>query len=131
MIVTRTCAVCGESFEGNPNGKYCPPCYVVHRKRYDREYSVRRRLDPAYLVRERALARKRNYGLSPQEFEDMVAAQDGRCGICGLAPPDTLCVDHDHDTGRVRGLLCRKCNKALGGFGDNIDVIRKAVAWLA
>ena len=62
------------------------------------------------------------------------------CAICGkqLVVPgqgeyngnDTAVVDHNHETGVVRGILCRKCNKALGGFGDDISIIKKAFNYL-
>lgn len=58
---------------------------------------------------------QRTYGLAPGEYAEMLAAQDGRCAIC-LKVPRTrrLAVDHDHQTGKPRALLCYLCNKALG-----------------
>lgn len=69
------------------------------------------------------------YGLSIQEYEQMVADQDGRCLIC-RSQPDRLVVDHDHQTGRVRGLLCSPCNLALGCLRDNADAARAAAQYL-
>jgi hypothetical protein len=59
-------------------------------------------------------------------------AQDGVCVICGSPPPDesSLHVDHDHRTGRIRGLLCFTCNNALGDFGDDLDRLARAVTYL-
>lgn len=56
--------------------------------------------------------RLKRYNLSVTEFEEMTAAQDGRCAICRRE--SKLCVDHDHATGAVRGLLCNRCNRFLG-----------------
>ena len=56
----------------------------------------------------------------------MYAAQDGRCALCWLEPTTRLHVDHDHKTGRVRGLLCYRCNKGLGVFRDNVEALSRA-----
>ncbi len=76
---------------------------------------------------------KHNYGLTLEEYQDMVEAQEGRCAICGTdnpTPHDRLYVDHDHVTGKVRGLLCQKCNLALGLFKDSRDVLGSAILYL-
>lgn len=53
------------------------------------------------------------YGLTEEQYENMVAYFDGRCYICGIVPKGRLQVDHDHKTGEIRGLLCWLCNKWL------------------
>ena len=58
---------------------------------------------------------KRRYGLTTEQVEAMRATQDGACAICE-AKPERLSIDHCHETGRVRGLLCAPCNRALGFF---------------
>jgi hypothetical protein len=69
---------------------------------------------------------RHKYGLSIEDYEAMYERQGGKCALCGH--PDRLCVDHDHQTGRVRGLLCYLCNTALGRLvGDDpvrLDAIR-------
>jgi hypothetical protein len=73
--------------------------------------------------------RRRAYGLSPEEVQVMEKRQESRCALCGLqATP--LHVDHDHETGLVRELLCRGCNHGLGNFLDNTDLLRKAIDYL-
>ena len=75
---------------------------------------------------------KRKYGLTLEQYDAMLAAQDGVCAICGEPRPEdrTLHVDHDHDTGEIRGLLCFKCNNALGDFNDDHDLFQRAAAYL-
>lgn len=75
---------------------------------------------------------KRLYGLTPDEFDGMVARQQGLCAIC-LKPPGKqgLCIDHDHTTRKVRGLLCTRCNTALGSFGDDRAVLNRAQVYLS
>ncbi|MFD8026375.1 endonuclease VII domain-containing protein [Streptomyces lavendulae] len=71
---------------------------------------------------------KRSYGITEAERDEMIAAQGGVCVICRNAPAEH--VDHDHQTGKVRGVLCFSCNAALGQFKDRPDVIRRAAAYV-
>lgn len=70
----------------------------------------------------------RTYGITPDDYAEMLARQGGVCAICRQPEtrasrrsrrPGRLSVDHDHQTGRVRGLLCHKCNMLIGNFGDS------------
>jgi hypothetical protein len=63
----------------------------------------------------------------------MLEAQNGSCAICHRSPRKRcLVVDHDHATGRVRGLLCTNCNhRGLGAFGDSHEVVQRAADYLA
>lgn len=76
---------------------------------------------------------KRTFGLTLDEYDAMLARQEGRCAICRRFPADGtfLHVDHDHATGDVRGLLCVRCNNALGLFRDRSDVLLSAIEYLA
>jgi hypothetical protein len=69
------------------------------------------------------------YGISLQQFVAMLELQGGCCAICGHVQK-RLSVDHDHNTGRVRGLLCGSCNNGLGRFKDNATALRKAAEYL-
>ena len=73
---------------------------------------------------------KRNYGMEVEEYLEKVNEQQGACAICKKYSP-TLCVDHDHDTLKNRGLLCHKCNVGLGHFNDNIQLLADAISYLA
>lgn len=76
---------------------------------------------------------KRNYGISIDRYNEMLANQGGCCAICAKAEANeirgkvvSLAVDHDHATGAVRALLCSSCNTALGLFNDNAELLAKA-----
>lgn len=74
---------------------------------------------------------KYNFGITPEDYEDMLTDQNGGCAICGVASTRRrLDIDHDHETGKVRGLLCEKCNRGLGFFKDNIETLKKVIKYL-
>jgi hypothetical protein len=95
---------------------------------YQREYRAR----PERKVADRAGHLKRKFGLSLEQYDEMLASQHGGCAICGDAPEAnvSLHIDHDHDSGAVRGLLCFSCNGGLGQFKEEPDLIRAAAAYL-
>lgn len=72
------------------------------------------------------IIRARTYGLEAGQYDQMYAAQGGGCAIC-TTEHEVLAVDHDHETGAIRGLLCQTCNVGLGNFKDN-DLLLKAAA---
>jgi len=82
----------------------------------------------------REYALKDNYGIGFQQYEEMLRQQDGKCAICGAVAADTrgsrLHVDHCHQTGAVRGLLCSSCNLGLGKFGDCSGRLERAALYL-
>jgi hypothetical protein len=75
-----------------------------------------------------------HYDFKLSDYEALLTAQGHRCAICGRAKGndegDRLFVDHDHATGAIRGLLCNRCNSALGYFGDSAKRLRRAAAYL-
>ena len=102
------------------------------RIRYYREY---RRKSPE---RERQTHLRVKFDLSLDDYDLMLAAQNGVCAIC--KQPEThlrngklkaLAVDHDHKTGKIRGLLCSDCNTGIGKLKDSIDVLTSAVQYLS
>jgi hypothetical protein len=81
----------------------------------------------------RAHKLKTKYGISRSDYSALYKKQKGRCAVCGAKPHrkrQSFDVDHDHRTKRVRGLLCHRCNPALGLFKDNPKLLRKAAAYL-
>jgi hypothetical protein len=82
---------------------------------------------------------KAKYGLTLEQYHEMVKAQDNLCAICQQPEmvadhrtgiPRALAVDHCHKTGKVRGLLCTHCNKGLGHFNDNVTNMARAIEYL-
>lgn len=82
---------------------------------------------------------QRTYGITFSDYRRLFSKQGGKCAICRCAPPSgvidedakvTLCVDHDHATGEVRGLLCGNCNSGLGMFRDSTESLQNAIEYL-
>lgn len=80
-------------------------------------------------------SRQSRFGITPAQYAEMLIAQGGKCCICSLVfdgvTPRQEHVDHDHVSGRVRGVLCTDCNLGLGRFKDNQESLRFAIAYLA
>jgi hypothetical protein len=80
-------------------------------------------------ARNRSLRKK--YGMAPEEYDTLFRAQEGVCAICGSTPGvRRLAVDHDHVTGKIRGLLCGTCNTGLGAFKDRPHLLLSAATYL-
>lgn len=74
----------------------------------------------------------RRHGIRHEQYQSMSRAQKQACAICNSIPDNQhLCIDHDHVTGSIRGLLCRKCNLLIGCAGDSIERLRVAIEYLA
>lgn len=105
--------------------------YLLHRERILVKSAKWYKENRARVVDKRRRWELAQYGLSLEQFEEMVRACKGRCELCGSVPTRrVLSVDHDHATNEVRGLLCEPCNRGLGLFRDSPDVMRKAIAYL-
>lgn len=80
----------------------------------------------------RAYTLRKKFGVSVEQYDAMLAQQNGGCAICGrqCSSGRMLAVDHDHLTNRVRGLLCGQCNNGLGRFRDDVELLRKAIVYL-
>lgn len=77
--------------------------------------------------------RFRKYGMTKIQFDDLLRAQGGGCGVCGakeIPHPGIWHVDHEHASGKVRGLVCPACNVGLGYFKDSPSTLRKAAEYL-
>lgn len=73
------------------------------------------------------------YGITREQYSEILAAQQGRCALCFTEEPGgsgKWHVDHDHDSGQVRGLLCLRCNVGLGNFRDDADLLWSAIEYL-
>jgi len=71
---------------------------------------------------------RRHYGLTIEDVQELKVKQENRCLGCGFTKP--LCVDHDHETGEIRGLLCRQCNACIGLAKENVQVLKNLVSYL-
>jgi hypothetical protein len=104
---------------------------AASRARYQRERDVRLERARAKRVAQPNADRLRDHGLTDAEYDALLASQGGLCAICrgGFGSPGDR-IDHDHDTGRVRGLLCHNCNVALGHFRDDPLILARAAAYV-
>ncbi len=99
---------------------------------YYAAYNRKRRERPEVKRHDRDSHLRRKFGITSDRYDEMLVAQGGGCAICGRAPrPDiSLHVDHEHGTGKVRGLLCFPCNQSLGLLADDPERCRAAAAYL-
>jgi hypothetical protein len=114
-----------------PVGKRCRQRYYESpaKKAADERYRERRRQRPEAVIDTRRTILRR-YGLTPANYTRMLTAQNGKCAICGREEAHHLHVDHDHASGRVRSLLCRRCNNGLGQFNDSVTLLEAAIAYI-
>lgn len=142
----KRCTICGESKDfshfykstryKDGYGYRCKPCDAEVRRRSRNGEGGKGTRDG---FRRRNLMER--YGLTVEEYSDKLAEQDHKCAICGTDNPDgegqkpkkqakSFAVDHDHANGKVRGLLCNLCNRALGFLQDNPTVVKAAWVYL-
>ena len=130
----RPCDRCQELFTPKKaNARFCAPCRRLRKLESQKRWNARpeNKAIKQRLHREKRYARTHElakYGLTIGTFEKMVTQRDSRCDICEQLRE--LCLDHDHATGAVRGLLCRSCNRALGLLGDTADSVHRALIYL-
>lgn len=113
-------------------------CKQCNRARALAHLKASRARDPEGHARKRRVwtrsARLRQYGMTEADYNALLSGQGGGCAICGTteagAGGGQLPVDHDHETGEVRGLLCHNCNSGLGRFGDDPDRLIAAASYL-
>lgn len=119
---------CGESTTRGGHG-LCKFCYhVQYKQTYPNQGVVTRRASRKYHL-------KTKYGLTPEDEARLITKQKNRCAICrgknpGPKPGQNWCIDHDHVTGQVRGLLCHWCNAAIGLLKDDPGLIATAAAYV-
>ena len=110
----------------------------VYNKEYNRAYKEKNKVNiKMYNDKNKDVVKKRvmlaKYGVTTDEYNLMFKRQDGKCAICGKHQTEitrSLCVDHCHETGKVRGLLCSKCNSSIGFMEDDIENLKCAVLYL-
>jgi len=139
--MSKRMIVCSECGEEKPHaGKgLCDACYK--RQRYQNNPEVRKRAQAYQRQYHRTHPERRRvgyhlqrrYGITQAEYDTMLKAQGGVCAICGKPPRKgrRLCVDHAHDNGRVRGLLCDRCNRAIGALSDDQSLLQRVLKYLS
>jgi hypothetical protein len=100
--------------------KSCKPCYNANR------------IDTRTIESRRKYNLEAKYGITPEEFKRLKELHLGGCAVCKqpCSTGQELVVDHNHTTGKVRGLLCRRCNLALGYIGEDEDLIWNILEYL-
>ena len=100
------------------------------------EMRTERRHDPIRSLQEREWNLQRLYGITGEDYDKLLEVQNERCAICDTHYSEVtgrfkrLCVDHCHDTGKIRGLLCNNCNRSLGLLKDNAETLLEAYRYL-
>ena len=131
-MVTKTCLKCGEEKPTEDfyfQRRACRPCVREHQRRF-------RNSKPDY---NHVRNLQRRYGLSVDEYQTLLANHNFACAICKVEISDTVgykskrsvVVDHNHETGDVRGILCSKCNLVLGHARESTEILYQAIVYLS
>jgi len=115
--------------------------HLEYKKEYDKQRYINDRSNILEKIRQQRESNpekykenelKSNYDLSYKDWLAMWNIQNGKCAICGelFENSSDACVDHDHETGKVRGLLCMKCNLGLGLFRNSLDIVKNVIDYL-
>lgn len=152
MLQDKICRICGDlknrsEFYPKSDAKdglrsTCKSCNSEESKKWgkqnkNRSYKIHKNYRESNPEKIKEIQRntkyKLNYGITTADFEKLYSSQGEKCEICKKSTDKistNMCVDHDHDTGKVRGILCRKCNSALGLFTDNEEILENAISYL-
>lgn len=126
--MTKKCSKCKEikdksmfyKHKGRPDGYYsqCKPCAELSKTKEMKQNG----------------ALRFRYNITIKDYEKTLLKQNKKCAICGADEPgyqrSYFCVDHDHASGKIRGLLCYACNLGLGKFKDSIEILKSAIKYL-
>lgn len=147
---TKACSSCGtskpldefHSHRGRKDGRQsrCKPCANEEGRAWNaKNHGRRKAIHAAWRaanpekIKDQGL--RRLYGITLEKYNHLLLAQSGLCAICGTDSPGgqkkVFNVEHDHKTGRVRGLLCWDCNTAIGKLGDTYEGVMRAAEYLA
>lgn len=123
-VMVKPCSKCKKGERMNKHS-WCAQC--------NRDYQRERRTNPetreAHLEADKRRQRKFLYGITAEQFDALVLEQNGCCAVCNK-PTEKLCVDHCHESGKIRGLLCNTCNAGIGLLGDTAEALMNAATYL-
>ncbi len=142
-----------DDFYNNKNRKdnkcyLCKPCDNERKREQYKKPEVRKKHNICTSLYRKTINGKKNalkgrlknlYGIMVEDYDKLFNSQNGLCAICGkkevwidvrTGTLARLAIDHDHKNGKIRGLLCRKCNAGLGSFKDNADILDKASVYV-
>ena len=117
MVRTGVCKDCKKEGELAGNYSRCPSCSKEHRRKWRTPDKTRKYNLKSY------------YNITPEQFDILSASQGDTCALCERYT-DVLHIDHDHLTGEIRGLLCLRCNTALGVLGDSVEALERVIKYL-
>lgn len=157
--VIKLCKSCKEEKEHTEKGRVCKDCTkeygqsyynlnkdIINKRNSDYKknnkettYALNKKYRDEDRDKYRLLSRAYIFGITPEEIKTMIDKQNNLCAICGL--PETrksslgneiknLSIDHNHETGQIRELLCNHCNALLGFSRENIDILEKTIAYI-
>lgn len=147
-VTQKICSCCkveksAEDFSSNGRGRTRSDCKECQRNKKRNQYQanreryaeIRREWKRSHPGRDSMASRKRRYGLEEQDFFSKLKQQENKCAICkkefvGITGTQGPHVDHSHETGKVRGLLCGSCNRAVGLLHDDISKLKEAIRYL-
>ena len=135
----KICSKCKEdkdlnSFSPNKHTKdgkqsYCKPCRVILNQQYDKRTNKEK---SSY---QKIIKLKSKYDLTPEQKQTQIDYQNNQCAICQLELSDNISsdihIDHNHETKKLRGILCSKCNMGIGMFKDNPIYLQAAIDYLS
>ena len=141
------CGKCGKRRDYNGKRLVCRPCSRARADAWQKANPDRvnarnrkHKRENVHRVREssRRSKMRTNYGIDIEEYDRLLAHQNGACAICNRFETRrhrdgtlwALSVDHDHGSGMIRGLLCGRCNSGLANFSDSIDRLAQAIRYL-
>lgn len=141
VLDKKVCKNCGKlkrltSFFKTPTGrdgfsKICKVC-IKNKTKTPKKSKIKKKLNDKY-ESQREYYLKNTFGISLEEYNDLYTKQRGCCWICEISQLEsgkTLHIDHNHKTGKIRGLLCSNHNTGLGMFNDNIELLENAIEYL-
>lgn len=146
--MTKTCSKCNLSKPITEFGKRsrskdghtseCKLCHKLTSKKWEvdnknKRYANKRKHELANPLKTKARKYKYEYGITLEDYANLLAAQKDCCAICKKHKSEfkiAMHTDHDHKTGKIRGILCQKCNRGLGFFNDNKELLDSAKQYL-